>query len=225
MKITKARRKNFASSNGLVVVIDVLRAFTTAAFAFANEASKILAVKTVEEAFLLHKRFPNSLLMGEVGGARIEGFHFGNSPHEVSLVNLAGKTLIQRTSSGTQGVVLAASAKHILVSSFVVAEATLQRIQSLSCKDITFLVTGETNGDEDLALADYLEERLLGNAPSLTPYLERVKSAPCAHRLFQNNIAEYPHQDLAAALKVDLFPFSMEVTKDDGLFVIKPSLL
>ena len=37
--------------DGVVVVIDVLRAFTTAAFAFDRGADEILLVSTVEEAF------------------------------------------------------------------------------------------------------------------------------------------------------------------------------
>src|SRR6266699_945518 len=41
------------AANGLVVVVDVLRAFTTAATAFARKAEEILLVSSVEEAFEL----------------------------------------------------------------------------------------------------------------------------------------------------------------------------
>jgi len=41
------------AANGLVVVVDVLRAFTTAATAFAREVEEIILVSTVEEAFEL----------------------------------------------------------------------------------------------------------------------------------------------------------------------------
>lgn len=42
-------------AQGLCVVIDVLRAFTTAAFAFAAGALEILMVATVEEVFQKHR--------------------------------------------------------------------------------------------------------------------------------------------------------------------------
>jgi 2-phosphosulfolactate phosphatase len=43
-------------ARGVVVVVDVLRAFTTAAYAFAGGAEEIFLVSTVEEAFSLRKR-------------------------------------------------------------------------------------------------------------------------------------------------------------------------
>ncbi len=42
-------------AQGDVVVIDVLRAFTTAAFAFERGASRILPVSTVDEALALQR--------------------------------------------------------------------------------------------------------------------------------------------------------------------------
>ena len=115
-----------------VIVIDVLRAFTTAAFAFSVGAAKIIPVSTADEAFSIKSRISNSPLMGEVGGLPIPGFDFGNSPTEIKKLDLTGKIIIQRTSAGTQGVVRSIRSKKILVSNFVVAEATLQRIQTIS---------------------------------------------------------------------------------------------
>lgn len=45
---------------------------------------------------------------GEVRGRPPEQFAFGNSPFEIDGVDFTGKTIIQRTSAGTQGVVAAA---------------------------------------------------------------------------------------------------------------------
>ena len=81
-------------AQGTVIIIDVFRAFTTAAIAFANGASQIVLVAEIEEAFALQRRGVGELLMGEVDGQRPAGFDFGNSPYEVSQVNLLGKTLV-----------------------------------------------------------------------------------------------------------------------------------
>ena len=138
IKIKKIHRSESQSAEGLVIVIDVIRAFTTAAFAFASGAEKIILVKDVEEARALHKQNPDFLLMGEVDGYHIDGFHFGNSPIEFEKQDLSGKTLIQRTSSGTQGVVSCSHATHMLTSSFVIAKGTLERILALKPEVVTF---------------------------------------------------------------------------------------
>src|SRR5882757_6109594 len=87
---------------GAAVIIDVFRAFTTAAVAFAKGATKIIMVRDVEEALALRAAGVGHLCMGEVGGRAPPGFDFGNSPFEVSQANLEGRTVLQRTSAGTQ---------------------------------------------------------------------------------------------------------------------------
>ncbi|HXD12234.1 MAG TPA: 2-phosphosulfolactate phosphatase, partial [Anaerolineales bacterium] len=72
-------------ATGLVVVIDVIRAFTNAAVAFSRGAQEIYPVSSVEEALQFKATTPNSLACGEVGGLPPEGFDFGNSPTQTNL--------------------------------------------------------------------------------------------------------------------------------------------
>ncbi len=211
MKIEKILLSACQHAEGLLVVIDVLRAFTTAAFAFSRGAREIELVGTVEEAFLRKERDPSVLLIGEVGGQPIRGFDFGNSPTEISRASLSGKRCVQRTSAGTQGVVLAKKAALILTSSFPVAEATVGRIQQLNPSRTTFVITGD-GGEEDLALADYLEERLRGKTPDPAPYLLRVEQAPEGVHLLAHPACP-PHyaEDIQLAVAIDKFPFAMQV--------------
>ena len=88
---------------GTTIIIDVFRAFTTAAIAFDHGAKEITLVAEPEEALELHRRGIGDFLMGEVAGTRPEGFNFGNSPYEISQVDLAGKTLVQSTRAGHGG--------------------------------------------------------------------------------------------------------------------------
>src|ERR1700747_1915921 len=111
-------------ATGTVAVIDVFRAFTTAAVALANGASRIVMVRTVEEALALREAGVGQVCMGEVRGRAPDGFDFGNSPFEISKVDFHGKTIIQRTSAGTQGIVAAGNrAVRFYAASLVTAEA------------------------------------------------------------------------------------------------------
>lgn len=205
----------FPEAKGLCVVIDVLRAFTTAAFAFASGAKEIILVSTPEEALKKHKQDPSLLLMGEQEGQKIKGFHFENSPIEIKNAVLNGKRMVQRTSSGTQGVIGCNHASQILIASFVVADATVKRILEHKPTHVSFIATGRTNGDEDVALAEYLKSKLMGQTSiDLDSLLDRVRSSPAAKRMMEGPIS-YPHaaHDLELALQVDCFPFAMEVSK------------
>ena len=160
---------------GAVIVIDVLRAFSTAAYAFSRGAEKMILVGEVEEAISLKSKIPNSKAMGEVRGLPPKGFDLGNSPTQIRTHDLSGITVIQRTGSGTQGAVRCKNADVLLASSFVIADATAKYVRSLTPDDVTFVITGETysGGDEDFACAEYLESLLKGKSVETKPFNQR----------------------------------------------------
>lgn len=74
-----------APGDGAVVVVDVLRAATTAAVALAARAALIPPVRTVQEAFAARGADRCALLLGEVDGAPIPGFDLrGEEPEGVA---------------------------------------------------------------------------------------------------------------------------------------------
>src|SRR3984893_6813760 len=155
-----------ARGNGTVGIIDVFRAFTTAAVALANGASRIIMVATVDEALALRGAGTGQVCMGEVSGRAPPGFDFGNSPFEVSKVDFQGKTIIQRTSAGTQGIVVAAHrAERFYASSLVTADATVRAMLAASPDQITLIAMGD-NGvdrtDEDEVCAIHLRQSARG---------------------------------------------------------------
>ncbi|MEW5870416.1 MAG: 2-phosphosulfolactate phosphatase [Chloroflexota bacterium] len=221
-----------AEATGLVVVIDVIRAFTSAAVALAAGATEILLVSTVEEALALRQRFPASLLMGEVGGLRPAGFDFGNSPFHLVAQDLSGKRMIQRTSAGTQGVVRSLRAEPLLASSFVCARATVCHIQRLQPGQVTLVVTGipplgmpgslvPGMGAEDAACADYLKALLLGQSPDPRPYRQRVWDSPAAHKFIDPTMSEFPLEDLDYCMHLDRYDFSMPIYRRGDLLVME----
>lgn len=111
-------------ATGTVAIIDVFRAFTTAAVVLANGAIHITMVGSTEEALSLRDSGVGQVCMGEVNGCAPPGFDFGNSPFEVSEIDFRGKAIIQRTSAGTQGILAARQAQSLFAGSLVTASAT-----------------------------------------------------------------------------------------------------
>jgi 2-phosphosulfolactate phosphatase len=224
MEFQRASLLDCDQAGGVVVVIDVLRAFSTAAYAFAAGASEIRLVSSVEEALQLRRRTPGTLVMGEVDGLPVPGFDFNNSPAQFDGLDLSGRTLIQRTTAGTQGAVRSRRAEHLLAASFVNAAATARALQQLSAGRATFVITGMRGGgwgDEDAACADYLESLLGGRPADLPTLLERVRlSAP--GRLFSDPaLPDYPPKDLEYCLAVDRFDFAMPIEREGEAVVMR----
>jgi 2-phosphosulfolactate phosphatase len=113
-------------------------------------------------------------------------------------------------------------ADQLLVASFVVAEATIKRIRTLSPKQISLIVTGTENGDEDLALAEYLIDRLSGYNTNVNSFLERVRMSPEGRIFSDPTIPEFSIKDLELAMQIDRFSFAMEISKSNGDLIAKP---
>lgn len=215
------------SIRGLVVAIDVLRAFTTAAFAFARGAEKIYPASSNEDAFLFKKRYAGSLISGENHGLPPAGFDLGNSPTQIMKHDLTGCCIVQRTSAGTPGLTYSINASTRLAASFVVAAATVRYIQSLKPPAVTFLITGKIydSGDEDQACAEYLEACLKESKPDPEPYLERVRRCQDAKPFFDPKRPEFPESDIMYCTNIDRFSFAMCVQEEDGVLVLRPVLV
>ena len=176
---------------GVVVVVDVLRAFTTAAFAFDRGAEEIFLVSTVEEAFELREHNTDYLLIGEVDGFPVEGFDLPNSPAAVAKLDLRGRRLIQRTTAGTQGVVQATKADRLFAASLCVGSGTAGYIAALRPRIVTFVETGVRAGgagDDDAACSDYIGGILVGIPPDPMEIRDRVTLVRDANSLILNRL-------------------------------------
>src|SRR5262249_38249742 len=144
---------------GVAVIIDVFRAFTTAAVALANGATKIIMVRDIEEAFGLRAAGVGELCMGEVGGRAPPGFDLGNSPFEASEADLEGRTIIQRPRAGTQAIVPAKRVTRLYAGSLLTARATARAILRQAPADVTLVamgLDGARRSDEDELCAIHL---------------------------------------------------------------------
>jgi 2-phosphosulfolactate phosphatase len=211
-------------ATGVVVVIDVLRAFSNAAYAFSRGARAIYPVGLVDEAFRFKTTTPDSLAAGEVGGLPPEGFDFGNSPTQTKELDLTDKVIVQSTGAGTKGIVRSVKAETMLAASFVVARATVKHIQNIAPKEVTFVITGQYatgHGDEDLACAEYLELLFKGQQPDTAPFIDRVFKSRDAIQHLDPKETGFPISDLELCTNIDAFDFAMLVTKENGRNVMR----
>ena len=229
MKVNHATLDTCTNATGMVVVIDVIRAFTTAPFAFSAGAGQILPVSGVEEALALREQFPGSQVMGEVGGFPPDGFDWGNSPAAFIGHDLRGRTLIQRTGAGTQGLARSQQATTLLAASFVTASATVRFIQQQNPTQVTLVATDPRG--EDRLCADYLQGLLEGKEVDAAATLAQVRAMGeqlLAHWRGGGRVS--PAQliafsaDLDCCADLDRFDFALPVERRDGLLVMRKSL-
>lgn len=212
MKFNYTTNETCHTATGIVLVIDVLRAFSTAAYAFSRGAKEIRLVRTLEEALEWKAKLPNAKAMGEVGGLPPAGFDFGNSPTRILEHDLTGITLIQRTGAGTQGAVRCVNAEVMLATSLVVAKATMDYVLKLNPSAITFVTTGGADNAEDLACAEFLEKQFTGQAVETEPYIRRVVESRDASQHMGDH-PQLPRSDLDYCTRIDTFDFAMPIAR------------
>ena len=220
MKFNYTSLETCHTATGIVLVIDVLRAFSTAAYAFSCGAKEIMLVSGVEEALALKEQTPNSKVMGEVGGLPPEGFHFGNSPTRIIEQDLTGVTLIKRTGAGTQGAVRSKNANTMLAVSFVVAKATMEYVLRLNPQEVTFVVTGGMDNAEDLACAEFLQKQFLGQVVDKYEYIHRVISSRDALQHMEDH-PQFPKSDLDYCTRINTFDFAMPITRKNNQLIVQ----
>jgi 2-phosphosulfolactate phosphatase len=205
----------------VAVVIDVMRAFTVAAWVFAQGAEKIVLAESLDEALGLKARHRDWVALKD--GPPASGFDMVNSPGLLRSVDLGGRTVVQKTTAGTVGALAVKDAPLVLCASFVVAEATAQILRTHARDSVTFVVTGEEGqAEEDLACAQYIARRAHDAGADAAGFLRRAGESRAAAELAQG-VREGAHpDDVALCLELDRFPFAMVATLEDSLMTVRP---
>lgn len=205
-------------ARGIVVIIDVFRAASTASYILEKGAKYIIPVSTADEAFAEKYENPDFILMGEEKGYKIEGFDFGNSPFEVIEAILKDKVVVFRTTQGTQGIVNAKNASEILFGSFPYAQAIVDYINLKKSETVSLVVMGDSGEDE--VFAQFLKKRLEGENPKIEAVVEEIRVSAGAQRFLDPHLLEFPTQDFELCLAADIFNFVPIVAQMDGHQII-----
>ncbi|MEY2570162.1 MAG: 2-phosphosulfolactate phosphatase [Acidimicrobiaceae bacterium] len=213
---------------GAVVVVDVLRAFTTAAYALAAGAREIWLVDSIDEAFAFKAARPGSIAMGEQGGRRPDGFELSNSPVQVAEHDLSGKVVVQCTGAGTRGVVAAADADRLWAASLVCASATAAAVDAAGLGPPTYVITGRFpdqpahRADDDVETARLIERARVGEPLDVAATAARIASSREWEITQAVGAGHFHPDDLTLATAVDRFDFAMAVERVDGGLRIRP---
>ncbi|MEU7111950.1 2-phosphosulfolactate phosphatase [Streptomyces sp. NPDC046182] len=205
----------------VAVVVDVMRAFTVAAWAFARGAEKIVLAGSLDEALELKARHPDWVTLKD--GPPAPGFDAVNSPGLLRSIDLGGRTVVQKTTAGTVGALAVKDASLVLCAGFVVAGATASFLRARGSDTVTFVVTGEDGqADEDLACAQYIALRATETVTDAAGFLRRAAESRAAAELAEGIRQGVHPDDVALCLEVDRFPFAMVATSEGPLMVLRP---
>ncbi|WP_066364892.1 2-phosphosulfolactate phosphatase [Herbidospora mongoliensis] len=212
---------DLAEAPPVAVVVDVMRAFTVAAWAFAQGAEKIVLAGSLDEALALKASHPDWLALKD--GPPTPGFDLVNSPGLLRSADLGGRTVVQKTTAGTVGVLAVKETPLVLCASFVVAEATARLLRTHESDSVTFVVTGEDGeAEEDLACAQYIARRAIGAETDAAEFLHRARTSRAAAELTEGVRQGTHPDDVALCLELDAFPFAMVAGSEDSLMVLRP---
>ncbi len=215
-----------AKAEGLTVIIDVFRAYTTAAFLFANQAEKIFIVSKVATARKLKEELANPVLIGERKGIKIEGFDFNNSPYFISQHNFEDKEIILSTSAGTKGIIAAKNAAEIITGSFVNIKAAAEYIKRKKPEIVSLVAMGNngvTEAAEDNLYAQELEKILMGENALTEAEIKNKLRSPAGDRFFREETqSEMPKEDFEYSLKINKFDFVIKAAKkEDDIYQLQ----
>jgi 2-phosphosulfolactate phosphatase len=183
-------------SDRVVVVIDVLRATSVMVHAMSQEASEIIPLATVEEAFRMAKAFPRGfvILGGERENKEIPGFDLGNSPKEYVAERVKGKKLILTTTNGTRAFHTVSSGKEILAGSFFNIGAIAERCLE-SNRDLFIFPSGDKGSFslEDTLCGGMLIDLIIKKEKKQIFLTDASYCAQILYQRFKDNLLEAFH--------------------------------
>lgn len=216
-------------AEGIAVVIDVLRAFSSAAYLMHLGAARIVLMAEPEEV-LRFKAETGALAVGEIGGKMVDGFDLGNSPARILAAGrtfFSGKTVAQRTSAGVTGALAAARrADQVVLGSYVTAGATARYLLGLSPspETVSLIAMGNAGREitpDDEGCANYLEHLLAGTPYDHASVLQEIVGHECAQKFLRGDQAHFPPADPVYCLQRDLFDFVLTARLEEGLLVAR----
>lgn len=208
------------AARGVAVIIDVFRAFTCAPLLFSMGVEKLFLIATPEQAFALKEEDRDLLLVGEVSGIPIKGFDFGNSPSEILAKGpefFRGRTVLQRTSSGVQGALLALNvADEVLLGSYALAGATAQYLLSKNPETVSLVAMGwelKEIAPEDEWCVRYLSYLLGNGVYDHNQALREILFHKTTQRFLRGAEDYFPPEDPLICLQRDVYDFALRAHK------------
>lgn len=166
-----------ATTGGALVIIDVIRAFTTACVLFDRGVREILCAANWSRA----DDFPaDATLVGEVEAGRLPAGVLANSPAVVAAHNLPGFRAGLVSLNGTRVLGTAPPGTVVLAAAAANVTATANWILARGSRQVRLVVT-DPDGPEDYACARHLAGLLTGEPVNPAVTRNQILSARQAH--------------------------------------------
>lgn len=225
MKIIRSRLLSGAQqARGAAVIIDVFRAFSCTPLLFSLGIQSSIFVASPAQALTLKHQDPDLLLIGEVGGAPIEGFDFGNSPSQILKADpgtFRDRTVVQRTSSGVQGALAALkTAEEVLLGSYGLAGATADYILTHRPREVHLVAMGwdlKEIAPEDEGCAGYIASLLGSGTYDHLQSLREIMAHESTQKFLRGNTAYFPPEDPILCLQRDIYDFVLRLRQSAGI--------
>ncbi len=219
MEITRSSLLSGAKhARGVAVIIDVFRAFSCTPLLFSLGIQSSIFVASPDQALKLKHQDPDLLLIGEIGGAPIEGFDFGNSPSQILNADpgtFSDRTVVQRTSSGVQGALAALkTADEVLLGSYGLASATADYILTCRPREVSLVAMGwdlKEIAPEDEGCAGYMAHLLGGGTYNHLQALREIMTHESTQKFLRGDKAYFPPEDPILCLQRDIYDFALRV--------------
>ncbi len=219
MKITRSSLLSGAKhAQGVAIIIDVFRAFSCTPLLFSLGIQSSIFVASPDQALKLKHQDPDLLLIGEIGGAPIEGFDFGNSPSQILNANRStflDRTVVQRTSSGVQGALAALkTAQEVLLGSYGLARATADYILACRPREVSLVAMGwdlKEIAPEDEGCAAYMAHLLGSGTYDHLQTLREIITHDSTQKFLRSDVSYFPPEDPIVCLQRDIYDFALRV--------------
>jgi 2-phosphosulfolactate phosphatase len=198
-----------AKAADVAVVIDVLRATTTATQALASGYRRVLCVDSLERALRMRAR--GRVLAGEHHGKMPQGFDLGNSPREVE--HECGEELVLATTNGAPTIVAASRRAPLVLLACLLNLAAVAA--ELDGADVQIVCSGTYGATalEDVYVAGRLCAELTGARTDAALVAEAlVKAHPNAYDVLTSSANGQAL--IAAGLGDDIADCARESTLD-----------
>ncbi|MGA7934944.1 MAG: 2-phosphosulfolactate phosphatase family protein [Kovacikia sp.] len=179
------------------IAIDVLRATTTIVTALHAGAEAVQVFSDLDKLLKVSQDWAPTqrIRAGERGGAKVEGFDFGNSPLECSPERMGGRRLFISTTNGTRALQCVEAAPKVLAAALINRQAVVNYLLEHQPETVWIVASGWEGSFslEDTVCAGAIAHSLLTKLNSSLEDIagnDEVIAAVSLYREWQDNLLD-----------------------------------
>ena len=177
----------------------------------------IVPIADVDDARELKRQHPDWLLIGERHARPLPGFDCGNSPTDLEQLDVAGRTLIHTTHSGTQGLTAACRPTKCITGALVNAGAIVRYIQARAARGRDARAHGAPGRARTATKTTCAPSCCARGSPASRcrspAFASACAGAASAQKFFDPACDWAPQRDFELCTRVDAFDFVLQLER------------